>query len=189
MILGLAMFIGGHTFVTFRDQRAAVIARMGEKSYKGLFGLLSIIAVILIGYGFAQYRATGWVDLWYPPRWTRYVAEAMMWPACVCVFAAYFPGDIKRWLKHPLLVAVKLWAVAHLITNGDLGSIILFGSLLAWAVFDRITLKYRTDAGALAFPTGGRGNDIMAVVLGTLLYVILGYWFHPYVVGVRVFAR
>ena len=87
-----------------------------------------------------------------------------MWPAIVCVVAAYIPGDIKRVLKHPMLVGVKLWAVAHLIANGDLGSIILFGSFLAWAVFDRIALKQRSRSGSAAVPAGGRGNDVMAVV-------------------------
>jgi uncharacterized membrane protein len=111
-----------------------------------------------------------------------------VWPAVICVVAAYIRGDIQRVLKHPMLVGVKLWALAHLIANGDLGGIILFGSILAWAVFDRITLKRRTDAGAPAIPRGGRRNDIIAVVVGTLLYLALGFWFHPYVIGLPVFG-
>jgi uncharacterized membrane protein len=189
MILGLAVFIGAHVLITLREQRAGVIARLGEGRYKGLFSLVSLLGIILIGYGFARYRAAGYIDVWYQPAWTRHVTDLLVWPAIVCVVAAYIPGDIKRLLKHPMLVGVKLWALAHLISNGDLGSIILFGSILAWAVFDRISLKRRSDPGAPPFPTGGRGNDVLAVVLGTLLYLALGFWFHPYVIGVPAFAR
>jgi uncharacterized membrane protein len=111
-----------------------------------------------------------------------------MWPAVIFVLAAYIPGHIKRVLKHPMLVGVKLWALAHLITNGDLGSIILFGSFLVWAAFDRVTLKHRTDAGAPPIAIGGYRNDFIAVVAGTLVYFALGFWFHPYVIGVPVFG-
>jgi uncharacterized membrane protein len=88
-----------------------------------------------------------------------------------------------------MLVGVKLWALAHLIANGDLGSIVLFGSILGWAVFDRISLKRRADPGGPSIPVGGVCNDIIAVVVGTLVYVALGLWFHPWVIGVPVFGR
>jgi uncharacterized membrane protein len=189
MIVGLAVFIGAHLFTTMRTQRAAVIARLGEGPYKGLYSLVSLIGILLIAYGFGLYRSTGWIEVWHPPRWTRHVNNILLWPALVCIAAAYIPGDIKRVLKHPMLVGIKLWAVGHLIANGDLGSIILFGSILAWAVYDRITLKYRTDPGAPAFPDGGRDCDTIAVVVGTLLFLGLGFWFHPYVIGVPAFTR
>jgi uncharacterized membrane protein len=102
--------------------------------------------------------------------------------------AAYIPGDIKRTLKHPMLVGVKLWALAHLLSNGDLGSIVLFGSVLAWAVFDRISLKRRSDPGGPPIPVGGRRNDYIAIAVGTLLYLALGFVFHPLVVGVPAFG-
>jgi uncharacterized membrane protein len=188
MILGLAVFIGGHAFVAFRAQRAAAVARLGEMPYKGLFSLLALVGIVLICIGFSQYRAAGLIVLWQPPGWTRHVTVALMWPATICLVAAYVRGDIQRLLKHPLLVGVKLWALAHLIANGDLGGIILFGAILAWAVFDRITLKRRSDPGAPAIPNGGRRNDIIAVVVGTLLYLALGFWFHPYAIGLRVFG-
>jgi len=111
-----------------------------------------------------------------------------MWPACICVAAAYLPGDIKRVLKNALLIGVKLWAVAHLLANGDLGGIILFGAVLAWAGYDRMTLKHRTDPGGPPIPSGGRRNDIAAVIVGTILYLALGMVFHPLVVGVMVFG-
>jgi uncharacterized membrane protein len=188
MILGLALLLGGHVFITRREARAALIARIGEGAYKGLFSLVAVAGLVLIGYGFARYRAAGYIPLWDPPAWTRHLNNALMWPAVVCIVAAYIPGNIKRILKHPMLVGVKLWALAHLIANGDLGSVILFGSVLAWAVYDRITLKYRIDPAAPALPTGGRGNDVIAVVVGTLLYVALGFLFHPYVIGLPAFA-
>jgi uncharacterized membrane protein len=189
MILGLAVFIGAHVLVTLRQQRAGVIARLGEGPYKGLFSLVSLIGIVLIAYGFARYRAAGMIEVWYPPTWMRHITVLLMWPAVVCVVAAYIPGEIKRVLKHPMLVGVKLWALAHLLSNGDLGSIILFGSILGWAVFDRISLKRRSDPGAPQIPSGGRGNDVLAVIVGTLLYLALGFWFHPYVIGAPAFAR
>jgi uncharacterized membrane protein len=187
MILGLVAFLGSHVFVTMRPQRAAVVTRLGELAYKGLFSLVSLVGIILIGWGFARYRSMGYIDIWSPPAWTRHVTLVLVWPAIICVVAAYIPGDIKRILKHPMLVGVKLWAVAHLISNGDLGSIILFVSVLAWAVYDRITLKRRSDPGAPPIPVGGRRNDFFAVALGTILYFVLGFWFHPWVIGVAVF--
>jgi len=189
LVVGLIVFIGAHVFVTMRAQRAAAIARIGEGPYKGLMALVSLVGIILIGYGFGAYRASGYIVVWEPPAWTRHVTVALMWPATVCVVASYSRGNIWRKLKHPMLVGVKTWAVAHLISNGDLGSIILFGAILAWAVYDRITLKRRTDPGAPPIPVRGTRNDIIAVVIGTLLYLALGFWFHPYVVGVPAFAR
>jgi uncharacterized membrane protein len=187
-ILGLVVFLGAHVFVTMRDHRAAVVARIGEWPYRGLFSLVSIIGIVLIGYGFAAYRAAGPIMVWYPPGWTRHIVVALMWPASIMVAAAYIPGNIKRVLKHPMLVGVKTWSFAHLCANGDLGGIILFGSVLAWAVFDRITLKRRKDAGAPPIPIGGTKNDIIAIVVGTIIYLALGFVFHPVVIGVPAFG-
>jgi uncharacterized membrane protein len=189
LIIGLVVFLGAHVFVTMRGHRAALISRVGEWPYKGLFSLVSLIGLVLIGWGFNDYRHFGYIAVWTPPDWTRHIVEALMWPASICVAAAYIPGNIKRRLKHPLLVAVKAWAFAHLCANGDLGSIILFGSILAWAVYDRITLKRRTDPGAPAIPDGGLRNDIIAVVVGTILYLALGFVFHPIVIGVPAFGN
>ena len=189
MILGLVVFLGSHTFTTVRTARAAVVARIGEGPYKGLYSLVSLIGIVLIGYGFARYRAAGMIEIWDPPRWLRHVNNLILWPAFICIAAAYIPGDIKRVLKHPMLVGIKLWAFGHLLVNGDLGSIILFGSILLWAGYDRATLKRRTDPGAPDFGLGGRDCDTLAVVAGTLIYLPLGFWFHPYVIGVPAFAR
>lgn len=193
LVAGLAVFIGAHAFVTQRDARAALIARIGVLPYKGGFSLVAIIGVALIAYGFARYRTDGWIDVWQPPHWTHYIADVLMWIAFVCAAAAYIPGNIKRRLKHPLLVAVKTWALAHLIVNGDLGSIVLFGAILAWAVYDRISLKRRMSlapdtAGFSAFPPGGTTNDAVAVVFGTVIFMAFGYVFHPLWIGVPVFG-
>jgi uncharacterized membrane protein len=188
LIAGLALFLGTHVFTTCRAARAGVIARIGAMPYKGIYSLIAIAGVVLAGYGFGLYRATAWVDVWYPPAWTRHIVVGLMWPASICLVAAYARGDIYRKLKHPMLVGVKLWAFAHLTANGDLGSIILFGSVLAWAVYDRITLKARSDAGGLSIPVGGRRNDFIALIGGTLLYLALGFLFHPLVVGVPAFG-
>jgi uncharacterized membrane protein len=187
-VLGLALFLGAHVFVTLRAPRAALIKDIGEGRYKGLMALVSLAGLVLIGYGFGQYRATGWIDVWSPPGWTYYITQILMWPASIFVVAAYSRGNIWRALKHPMLVGVKTWAAAHLISNGDLGSIVLFGSFLAWAVYDRITLKHRSDPGAPAIPVGGHRNDTIALVVGTVLFLALGFIFHPLVVGVAVFG-
>ncbi len=188
LVLGLILFLGGHSFVAMRERRAAAIARFGEAGYKGLFSLIAVLGLALIVYGFAHYRATGWIDVWNPPAWTRHVAAGLMLLSAIAVAAAYSRGHIKRMLKHPMLVGVKLWALAHLIANGDLGSIVLFGSVLGWAVFDRISLKRRTDPGAPAIPAGGWPRDAVAVVAGLFAYVALGLWFHPHVIGVPAFS-
>jgi uncharacterized membrane protein len=187
-ILGLVVFLGAHVFVTMRNRRTALVARIGEWPYRGLFSLVSIAGIVLIGYGFASYRAAGFITVWQPPAWTRHIVELLMWPASIMIVAAYTPGNIKRVLKHPMLAGVKTWAVAHLCANGDLGGIILFGSVLAWAVYDRITLKRRSDAGAPPIPTGGWRNDLVAVVVGTIVYLALGLVFHPVVIGVPAFG-
>ena len=189
LVLGLVLFFAAHVFVTLRAVRAAVINQIGEFPYKGVMALVSLVGLILIFYGFGQYRANQWVEVWSPPRWTFYITQILMWPASIAVVAAYSRGNIWRTLKHPMLVGVKTWAVAHLIANGDLGSIVLFGSFLAWAVYDRITLKRRTDPGAPPIPVGGHRHDVIALVIGTVLYLALGFIFHPLVVGIPVFGR
>jgi uncharacterized membrane protein len=190
LILGLVVFIGSHLFTLARGPRAALIGRLGEGPYKGLYSLVSILGVVLIAYGFGQYRATSWVDVWSPPVWTRHLALLLVWVAFILLAAAYLPGRIKSGAKHPMLAAVKIWALAHLLANGDLGSMILFGSLLAWAVVARIAVKRRRDevrdhAGPAARPAGAR-NDILAVAIGTAAFVIFAIWLHPVLIGVTV---
>ena len=186
MILGLVLFLGIHTVTTQRELRARAIASLGEGGYKIVYALLSLAGLALIVWGFAAYRATGWIDVWQPPKAFKHLTVALMLPAVILVVASYVRGRIYTTLKHPMLAGVKLWAAAHLIANGDLGSIILFGSFLGWAVFDRISLKHRADSGAPPIPVGGPGNDLIAVAVGIVAYLALAFAFHPVVIGVPV---
>jgi uncharacterized membrane protein len=186
MILGLVLFLGVHTLPAQRELRTRAIAVMGEGSYKLVYALISVLGIALIAWGFAHYRATGWVDIWNPPKALKHITLALMLPAVILVVAAFLRGHIYTTLKHPMLAGVKLWAAAHLLANGDLGSIVLFGSFLGWAVFDRISLKRRTDAGGPPIPVGGWGNDVIAVAVGIVVYLALAFAFHPVVIGVPV---
>jgi uncharacterized membrane protein len=171
-----------------RGRRDALIKAIGAGPYRGLFSLVALVGIVLIGYGFAWYRAAGPIPVWSPPAWTRHIVEVLMWPASILVVAAYIPGNIKRAVGHPMLVGVKIWAVAHLTANGDLGGIVLFGAVLLWAGYDRSTLKRRTDLGTPPMPVGGVKNDIAAIVVGTIVYLALGLVFHPIVIGLPAFA-
>jgi uncharacterized membrane protein len=186
MILGLVLFLGAHTLTTQRELRARFIASMGEGGYKIGYALVSLAGVALIVWGFAHYRATDWIDVWDPPKAFKHITVALMLPAVILVVAAYIRGRIYTSLKHPMLAGIKLWAAAHLLANGDLGSIILFGSFLGWAVFDRISLKHRADQGAPPISLGGLGNDAIAIVVGIVAYLALAFAFHPVVIGVPV---
>jgi uncharacterized membrane protein len=186
MILGIVLFFGVHTLTTQRELRARLIASTGEGSYKVGYALASAAGLALIIWGFARYRATGWIDIWYPPTALKHITVALMLPAVIMVVASYIRGRIYTTLKHPMLTGIKLWAATHLLANGDLGSILLFGSFLGWAVFDRISLKHRTDTGAPPIPVGGPGNDLIAVAVGLVAYLALAFAFHPVVIGVPV---
>jgi len=184
LLLGLVVFLGVHTFATMRGQRMAVIARIGEGPYKGAFSLIALAGLVLIVWGFGLYRASGYIQIWFPPVWTRHLAMPLMWVAFVCLAAAYTPtGKIRTTLRHPMLVAIKTWALSHLLANGDLGSMILFGAFLAWAVYDRISVKRRGESPAAksAFNTG----DALAVAVGTAAYIAM-LWAHPFVIGAPV---
>ena len=188
MIAGLVLFLGVHTLTTQREMRAQVIAASGEGGYKIGYTLVSLLGFVLIVWGFAHYRATGMWEIWTPPTALKHLAVALMLPAVILVVASYIRGRIYTRLKHPMLAGIKLWAAAHLLANGDLGSIILFGSFLGWAVFDRISLKHRADSGAPPIPVGGPSNDLIAVAVGLVAYLALGFAFHPVVIGVPVFG-
>jgi uncharacterized membrane protein len=188
MILGLVLFFGVHTLTTQREVRARVIAFSGGGGYKIGYSLVSALGLVLIVWGFAHYRASGMWEIWTPPTALKHLTAALMLPAVILVVASYIRGRIYTRLKHPMLTGIKLWAVAHLLANGDLGSIILFGSFLGWAVFDRISLKHRADSGAPPIPVGGPSNDLIAVAVGIVAYLALAFAFHPVVIGVPVFG-
>lgn len=184
MLLGLLVFLGTHMVTALPGVRERLIASLGEGPYKGFYSLLSVSGLLLTAYGYGLWRASGPALIWDPPPFTRHITVTLMLLASICAVAAYVPSHIRTALKHPLLVAVKTWAVAHLISNGDLASIVLFGAFLAWAVFARIAAK-RRGAPIPPAPQGWRG-DVLAVVGGLVAYAALTFLFHPYVVGVRV---
>lgn len=188
MVLGLALFFSAHVFTTMRDARASAIAALGEPPYKLLYTAVSFAGLALIVWGFSHYRASGWINVWYPPVFFKHITIALMLPAAIMIVASYIRGRIYTTLKHPMLASVKLWALAHLLSNGDLGSIILFGSFLAWAVYDRISLKHRSDPGGPPIPVGGVQNDLIAIAVGVIVYLALAFAFHPVVIGVPVFG-
>ncbi|UPT84219.1 NnrU family protein [Bradyrhizobium barranii subsp. apii] len=186
MILGLMLFFAAHVFTTKREARAQAIASLGEGTYKILYAAVSLAGLALIIWGFAHYRAAGMIPVWEPPVAFKHITVALMLPAVILVVASYLRGRIYATLKHPMLAGIKLWAAAHLLANGDLGSIILFGSFLGWAVYDRISLKHRTDGGGPPIPVGGVTNDLIAVAVGVVAYLALAFAFHPVVIGVPV---
>jgi uncharacterized membrane protein len=189
LILGLVVFLGTHLFVTRREARASAINRFGN-GYRLLFALASALGLVLIIWGYGLYRQSGWIDIWSPPAFMRHITIGLSLFAVILVLAAYLPGHIKAKTKHPMLAGIKIWAFAHLLSNGDLGSIILFGSFLAWAVYARIAAKKREASGDITrvgMADRGWTNDAIAVALGTVLYLALAYVFHPAVIGVPVF--
>ncbi|HEX5508186.1 MAG TPA: NnrU family protein [Pseudolabrys sp.] len=187
LIVGLVIFLGAHVFVTFREARGAAIARLGA-AYRVLFALVSIVGLALIVWGYAHYRATGWIQIWSPPAFTRHITVGLMLIAAILVTAAYVPSHIRTESKHPMLAGIKTWAFAHLLSNGDLGSILLFGSFLAWGVYARIAAKRRGDKGKADAPARW-GNDVIVIMLGLVVYLALGFAFHPVVIGVPVFGN
>ncbi|MBM3577059.1 MAG: NnrU family protein [Alphaproteobacteria bacterium] len=183
LILGIVVFLGVHTLTAFRETRMSLIERYGLQTYKGAYALVAAIGLALIVYGFIRYRAEGLIQIWTPPLWMHYLAPPLVWFAFVAIVSRRAPpGRIRGWLRHPMLVAIKSWALAHLLVNGDLGGMVLFGSFLAWAVFDRIAVKKRGDEGAPRISEFTRG-DAIAVGAGTALFLIVLY-LHPWLFGV-----
>jgi len=190
LIVGLAVFLATHVFVSFREACARVIERVGLSLYRTLFAIVSLVGLALIIWGYAQYRAHDLIQLWSPPAFMRHITIGLVFFAAIFIVAAFFPSHIKTRLKHPMLAGVKAWALAHLLSNGDLGSVLLFGTFLAWGVYARIAAKRRGDIGAAATPApDGWTSDVIVVALGTAIFLALGFWFHPYVIGVPVFGR
>lgn len=182
LILGLILFLLPHSVGIFAaDWRDRQVQRRGVLAWKALYSLISIAGLVLIVWGFGLARQAPMV-LWLPPVWLRHVAMLLMLPVFVLLIAAYVPGRISRWAQHPMLLAVKLWALAHLLTNGALADVLLFGSFLVWAVADRISLKRRQPRPAPQIPLR-RGGDLVALLGGLALYVAFVLWWHGALIG------
>lgn len=187
LLLGLIVFLGVHLTPAFPQARTGLARSLGEMGYKAAFSIASLVGLVLIVYGFGEARTAAWnVALWSPPVWTKHIAFLLMWPAFVLLVATYVPSHIRDRAKHPMLAAVKIWALAHLIANGDLAGIFLFGSFLAYGVFDRISLKKRQARGPLGARTGGLFNDILVVLVGTFAYAFMLTMGHAWLIGVRL---
>lgn len=184
LIIGLVLFLGVHSVAIFAPAlRARTIHRLGERAWKGLYALVSLVGFVLICYGFGLARQAP-VVVYSPPIWLRHVALILMLPVFPLIIAAYWPGRIKTAAKHPMLAAVKLWAFAHLLANGLLADVLLFGGFLAWAVADRISLKRRSTPQVMRTAPPGPWNDAIAVVLGLAIYALLIGWAHVRLFGV-----
>jgi len=188
LVIGLVVFFSIHLVPSNTELRNGLVARFGENGYKALFAIVSLIGFVLIVLGFhkLQLHPGKNPQLWYPPLWSRHLAMALMLPAMIALVAAYVPSRIHTMLRHPMLVAIKLWALAHLLANGDLGSLILFGSFLAFAVYDRVSVKKRGALGPLGTKTGPAINDIIVIAAGIVLYAVFVYWAHEFLIGVSL---
>jgi uncharacterized membrane protein len=165
--------------------RDRIVAK-SENAWKGLYAIASLAGIVLMVRGYADLKSTPTV-LYVAPLWLRHVAALLLLPVFVFFVASYLPGRIKKTLKHPQLAAVKLWAFAHLLVNGTLADVLLFGSFLVWAVVDRISLKNRPERPLPGAPESG-ANDIIAVVVGLALYGVFAFWAHEWLFGMRPFA-
>jgi uncharacterized membrane protein len=185
LILGIALFLGVHVFATMRGARADLIEKYGLQAYKGAYSAVALAGLVLIVWGFSRYRAEGIIQIWDPPSWSRHVAMPLVWFAFVALASRRAPPSrIRGWLRHPTLVAIKSWAAAHFLVNGDLGGMILFGSFLAFGVYDRIAVKRRGDEGAQRLDAFTKG-DAIALGAGTAVYLVF-LFLHPYLFGVSV---
>lgn len=191
LILGLVLFLGVHSVsIISPDGRNRLVQRLGEGPWKGVYSLVSLAGFVLIVMGYGAARDAP-VLLYTLPNGFRHLAALLMLPVFVLLLAAYLPGRIQRTARHPMLLAVKLWALAHLLANGTLADVLLFGGFLAWAVVDRISVKKRAAAGLLRpGPTlpGSKANDAIALVGGLGLYVLFVVWAHAWLIGVRPFG-
>lgn len=186
LILGLVLFLGVHSVrIVANDWRSATITRLGEGAWKGLFSLASIAGLALLVWGFGQARQQP-VFLWVAPVGMRHLASVLTLLAFILLTAAYVPGNaIKAKLHHPMVLGVALWALAHLLANGNLAHVILFGSFWVWAIFDFRAAKARDRANKTAYAAGRIAATAMTVVLGILAWALFAFWAHGLLIGVR----
>ena len=188
LTLGLLLFLGVHSVRIFADPwRSAQIARVGEMRWKGVYSLLSVAGLGLIIWGYGSARA-GDVVLWVPPLPMRHLAAGLTLPAFILLVAAYLPGSrIKAKVGHPMVAGVKLWALAHLLANGNLADALLFGAFLAWAIADFIVSRRRDRIAGRTYPVCCWTRDASVVAIGTLAWAVFALWGHAWLIGVAPF--
>lgn len=187
LLVGLIVFLGVHLLPTIPEVRDGLRERLGAGTYKGVFSALSLagFAIIIFGYHKMQLHPGKNPVLWDPPVWTRHIALALMLPAMILLVASNVASRIRSAVKHPMLLAVTLWALAHLLANGDLASLLLFGSFLAYAVYDLISVRQRGALGPLGDKQpAGAINDVIVVGVGLALYAALLFGGHQWLIGV-----
>jgi uncharacterized membrane protein len=189
LILGLVLFLGVHSVRIFADTwRTQTVARVGEKAFKGAYTVLSLLGFVLIIWGFGQAREVPTV-LWSPPPFMRHGAALFNVLAFVFLMAAYVPrNSIKARVHHPMVLAVKTWAFAHLISNGNLVHVVIFGSFLAWAVLDFISARRRDRAQGIQYPAGTASATFLTVLLGVVVSGVFALWLHGLLIGVKPFG-
>lgn len=187
LLLGLALFFGMHSISIVALPVRERLAAKSEIGWKIFYGVVSLAGLILLSRGYAELRLTPTI-LYVAPAWLYQVAAVLLLPTLVLFLAPYFPGRISRATKHPQLVAVKLWAVSHLLVNGTLADILLFGSFLLWAVADRISMKRRVARPLPGAPESNM-NDMIVIFLGLALYAAIVLWLHNILFGVRPFVQ
>jgi uncharacterized membrane protein len=189
LVLGLIIFLGAHSVRIFaEDWRARSIARIGPLPWKGIYSLVSIAGFVLIVWGYGQARLTSGL-LYDPPLYTRHIASLLMLISFVLVAAAYVPGNhLKAAIGHPMVAGVKLWAFAHLISNGRTAEVILFGAFLAWAIVDFIAARKRDRAAGTRHPAGRAVRTALTVIAGVAAWAAFAMWAHLWLIGVRPFG-
>jgi len=188
LILGLVIFLGIHsTRVVADGWRSAQIARIGPGPWKLGYTVLSLIGFYLLLWGYGMARQAP-VVLWNPPLAMRHVAGLLTLIAFVLLAAAYVPRNgIKARLHHPMVLSVKIWAFAHLLANGTLADVLLFGSFLLWAVLDFRAARQRDRTANIHYPAGSMAGTLATVVLGGVAWALFAFWLHGWLIGVRPF--
>ena len=190
LILGLVLFLGVHSVRTVADGwRTRMRERLGEGRWKGLYSLLSFAGLIFIVWGYGLARQDP-VLLWSPPVAMRHAASLLTLAAFILLVAAYVPRNaFKARLHHPMVLSVKVWALAHLLSNGNLADVLLFGGFLLWAVLDFRAARLRDRAQGTAYPSGTLAGTAMTVVLGLVAWAAFAFWGHALLIGVSPMGR
>ena len=183
-VVGLLLFLGVHSTRVFAEGwRSAMIARIGERPWKGIYSVVSIVGFFLLVWGYNQARQQ--MPLWDPPAVMRYVTVLLMLPVFVLLVAPYVPRNgIKAKLHHPQILSVKLWAFAHLLSNGNLADVLLFGGFLAWSIVSFSAARKRDRAAGTVYPAGTPRGTIICAVVGLALYAAFMMGLHTWMIGV-----
>lgn len=189
LIAGLVIFLGVHSVRIVADGwRTRALQRVGEAAYKGLYTVVSLLGFGLIIYGFGVARETP-VVLWLPPMGMRHAASLFTVVAFVLLAAAYVPRNaIKARVHHPMVLAVKSWALGHLLANGMVAHVLLFGAFLVWAVLNFIAARRRDRAAGTQYPAGTVGGTLVAVAVGLVVWALFAFQLHGLLIGIRPFG-